>query len=242
MIVFGLRIPVMLNVTGSEDRCQMVFQRISHARPAPLMDRQRKTDERLDIGPVFACKALFQTGCYDAPFETAEHRCLMIQPADGTAEAGSDYNPATGTLHFVPGTTSRFIEVETLKDDIDESNETLTVTLSNPIPSESTWLGDAVGVGTVIGDVERRIRLANRAYLPEMGRAAAFNAVKCRIDRALSRTAPGSLKQALDRLAPPAPPSLGLRRPHVRTVSIERLLGSLAFALQSNGPASTSCG
>ena len=167
----------------------------------------------------------------------ADHEAISVEyrTADGTAEAASDYNPATGTLHFVPGTTSRFIEVETLKDDIDESNETLTVTLSNPIPSESTWLGDAVGVGTVIGDVERRIRLANRAYLPEMARAAAFNAVKCRIDRAPSRTAPGSLKQALDRLAPPAPPSLGLRRPHARTVGIERLLGSLAFALQSNG-------
>ena len=95
-----------------------------------------------------------------------------------------------------------------------------------------------MGTGTIIGAVARRIRLVNRAYLPEVARAIAFNAVRCRIDRALSRTASGNLKQALDRLAPPPPPaSFGWSPARSRSVSIDELLGRLSFALQSTGGA-----
>ena len=158
------------------------------------------------------------------------------ETADGSAEEPADYNRKSGTLTFERGERHKTVEVETLPDDIDESNETLTVTLSMPQP-EGVPLRDAVGLGTVIGDVERRIRLVDRAYLPEMGRAAAFNAVRCGVDQALSRTVPGSLKQALDRLVPPAPPSFGWNRPSTHAMSLEQLLGSLSFALQSTGRA-----
>ena len=156
------------------------------------------------------------------------------QTATGTAVEGLDYIAAGGSLTFKPGIAQQTVEVQTRKDDIDESNETLTLRLSNAYAAR---LQDAVGIGTIIGTVERRIRLLNRAYLPEVGRAIAFNAVRCRIDRALSRTASGNLKQALDRLAPPPPASFGLSPARSRSVSIDQLLGRLSFSLQSTGGA-----
>ena len=146
------------------------------------------------------------------------------QTASGTAVEGLDYIAAGGRLTFKPGIAQQTVEIQTRKDDIDESNENLTLWLSN---AHGARLQDAVGAGTIIGEVERRIPLVNHAYLPEVGRAIAFNAVRCRIDRALSRAASGNLKQVLDRLAPP--PS--------RSVSIDELLGRLSFALQSTGGA-----
>ena len=154
------------------------------------------------------------------------------QTVSGTAVEGLDYIAAGSRLTFEPGIAQRTVEVRTRKDDIDESNETLTLRLSNAYGAR---LQDAVGTGTIIGAVARRIRLVNRAYLPEVGRAIAFNAVRCRIDWALSRTASGNLKQALDRLAPPPPASFGWSPARSRSVSIDELLGRLSFALQSTG-------
>ena len=152
---------------------------------------------------------------------------VRYETADGTALEGTDYDAASGTLTFGPGATRRTIEVQTRKDDIDEPNETLTLRLSNAYGAR---LQDAVGTGTIIGEVERLISLVNRAYLPEVGRAIAFNAVRCRIDQALSGTASGNLNQALDRLAPPASSGWGPARS--RSMSIDQLLGRLSFVQQ----------
>ena len=156
------------------------------------------------------------------------------QTASGTAVEGLDFIAAGSRLTFEPGIAQQTVEVRTRKDDIDESNENLTLRLSNAYGAR---LQDAVGTGTIIGAVARRIRLVNRAYLPEVGRAIAFNAVRCRIDRALSRTASGNLKQALDRLPPPQPASFGWSPARSRSVSIDQLFGRLSFALQSTGGA-----
>ena len=66
---------------------------------------------------------------------------------DGTAQAGSDYTAASGTLTFNPGDTSQTVSVTVLTDSDDEGQETLTLTLSNP--SQAT-LDDASGIGTIL--------------------------------------------------------------------------------------------
>ncbi len=63
---------------------------------------------------------------------------------DGTAQAGSDYTAASGTLTFNPGDTSQTVSVTVLTDSDDEGEETLTLTISNP--SQAT-LDD--GAGTI---------------------------------------------------------------------------------------------
>jgi hypothetical protein len=50
----------------------------------------------------------------------------------GTATAGVDYTGNSGTLTFASGQTSRTFTVTILPDALDEPNETVTLTLSNP--------------------------------------------------------------------------------------------------------------
>ena len=52
---------------------------------------------------------------------------------DGSATAGSDYNPTTGTLEFPPGQTSRSVLVQVVGDDSDETDETFDLDLENPM-------------------------------------------------------------------------------------------------------------
>ena len=66
--------------------------------------------------------------------------------SDGSAQAGSDYTAASATLTFNAGETSQTVQVTVLTDQEDESQETLTLTLSNP--AQAT-LDDATGTGTI---------------------------------------------------------------------------------------------
>ena len=104
---------------------------------------------------------------------------------DGTAVAGSDYTAASGTLQFDPGMTSHTIRVAVLNDTAVEPTETFAVELSDPVRAT---LADGTGVGTITDDVEHRVERAIRTGLPEVGRAIAFSAVTCRIDRTMSDT------------------------------------------------------
>jgi Calx-beta domain/FG-GAP-like repeat len=69
--------------------------------------------------------------------------------ADGTATAGVDYVAASGTVTFNPGETSKSIAVEVIGDNIDETNETYLVNLSNPA---NAGIAAAQGVGTIQDD------------------------------------------------------------------------------------------
>jgi hypothetical protein len=81
--------------------------------------------------------------------------------ADSTATVGSDYTDTHGTLTFIgnvnnggpgSGETSKTIQIPILQDPDAEDPETLTITLSNPLPGGSSILG-APATGTItIGD------------------------------------------------------------------------------------------
>jgi hypothetical protein len=59
--------------------------------------------------------------------------------SDGTASQKSDYEPAVGTLTFNPGDTSKTFRVLIVDDTLVEGDETINLTLSNPVNAE---LGD----------------------------------------------------------------------------------------------------
>lgn len=67
----------------------------------------------------------------------------------GNATAGVDYNSATGTVTFLPGSTSASITVGVLGDVLDEANETFNVTLANP---SNAAISDGTGQGTITDD------------------------------------------------------------------------------------------
>ena len=67
---------------------------------------------------------------------TASGKAVTVEYAttDGTASSASDadYTAASGTLTFAEGDTEKTIEVTITEDDVDEDDETFTVTLSDP--------------------------------------------------------------------------------------------------------------
>ncbi len=84
--------------------------------------------------------------------------------ADGSATAGLDYTAASGTVTFAPGDVSETFSVSVLGDDLDEGDETFTVSLSAPTNA-------ALGAASVDGDDHRRRHEAGRHDRPGDGRS-----------------------------------------------------------------------
>ena len=78
--------------------------------------------------------------------------------ADGTATAGADYRAASGELRFAPGETELMVSVPVLGDLTPEADETLTVTLSDPVNAE---LGSATATGTIVNDDTAGVSIAD---------------------------------------------------------------------------------
>jgi hypothetical protein len=70
-----------------------------------------------------------------ATLSTASGLTVTVNYAtsNGTALAGSDYVTASGTLTFSPGLLTRTFAVPITDDSLDESDETVVLTLSNPV-------------------------------------------------------------------------------------------------------------
>jgi photosystem II stability/assembly factor-like uncharacterized protein len=69
--------------------------------------------------------------------------------ADGTAKAGTDYLPASGTLVFSPGITARKVTVTIVGDQVAEPSEGFPVDLSEP---RNATLADGEAVVTIADD------------------------------------------------------------------------------------------
>ena len=64
--------------------------------------------------------------------------------SNDTAVAGSDYTSAISTLTFTPGQTSQSFSVPIINDTLDETNESLNLTLSDPVNATLGAPADAV--------------------------------------------------------------------------------------------------
>src|SRR5262245_6436734 len=69
--------------------------------------------------------------------------------ANGTAQAGHDFNAAAGTLTFAPGETSKTITIAVRGDNHVEGNETFFVDLTGAINAD---ILDGQGLGTILND------------------------------------------------------------------------------------------
>jgi Bacterial Ig-like domain (group 3)/FG-GAP-like repeat len=69
--------------------------------------------------------------------------------ADASANAGSDYQAATGSLTFNPGETSKTVAVSITGDTTNEPDETFVVNISNPV---NATVSDGQGVGTIVNE------------------------------------------------------------------------------------------
>jgi hypothetical protein len=75
---------------------------------------------------------------------------VTYSTAGGTAKAGSDFWPVSGTLSFPIGVQTKTVVVPVIGDKVKEPNETFFVNLSNPSPN--AYLGDAQALGTILND------------------------------------------------------------------------------------------
>ncbi len=103
--------------------------------------------------------------------------------SDGSAQAGVDYTAASGTLTFQAGESSQTVNVTVLDDSHDDTEETLTLTLSNP---SSGRLTDAEATGTIVNADP-----LPRALLARFGRTAAVHVVEHVEERLQAPREPG---------------------------------------------------
>ena len=89
---------------------------------------------------------------------TSDHDTYVLwSTADGTAKK-EDYTGVRGNLLFSNGTASRNVTVKVIGDELDEADETLTVTLASPRARiggswvEGPELGTATATGTIVDD------------------------------------------------------------------------------------------
>ncbi len=103
--------------------------------------------------------------------------------ADDTATAGEDYTAATGTLHIEAGATGGTIDVDVLNDDVEEADETFTLSLSNA--SGATVSDDEATATATIRDSDSLpvITIADTVAVEEDGSAT--------VTVTLSEPAPG---------------------------------------------------
>ena len=95
------------------------------------------------------------------------------ETADDTAEAGTDYTAASGTLTFAAGATgSQTITVEVTEDGVDEGEgETFTVALRSPA---NAVLGDASAEGNIEDDDERGVEVSEESVTVLEGGSASY--------------------------------------------------------------------
>ena len=78
--------------------------------------------------------------------------------SDGTATSGSDYTAVGGSLTFSPGDTTKNVTVTITDDDLDESDETFNLTLSDavnadiPLPTGTFTIRDDDTAGVTVSD------------------------------------------------------------------------------------------
>jgi hypothetical protein len=95
---------------------------------------------------------------------------------DGSAVAGSDYTAVTGTLSFAAGVMSRTFTVPITNDTLGEGNETVFLSLSNPV---GAYLGPRKTAVLTIADNEPVVQLSATKYtVTEAGPAAVITVVR----------------------------------------------------------------
>jgi hypothetical protein len=111
---------------------------------------------------------------------------VVYATADGTALAGRDYTPKTGTLFFPPGVVSQTLTVPVLGTTMYGPSETFSLNLSNPV---NVFVG-AQSTGTILDNNPPPIITINNATVtdPTSGTASAVFTVSLSAASALPTT------------------------------------------------------
>ena len=169
----GLLLPILASVT--------VLVSMSACRAAVQPDPQREPDPTLPSSSVPVLSISDASAVEDSAGMaftvrlTADRgRTVTVDYATvpGTAEAGTDYSAASGTLTFRPREAlAQLVRVPILDDRVVEADETFTVTLSG---ASNATLGAAVATGTIIDDDALAVTVTAAPHTVEEGSPAGF--------------------------------------------------------------------
>ena len=106
------------------------------------------------------------------------------------------------------------------------------MTLSNP---SGATIQDGTATGTIADDDVRSLAPINRELLPEIGRALAFTAVRCRIEQAFSDMARGWAEPVVSPSLSVPPISSGLADGDGGSLELEDILANTSFLLPLMG-------
>jgi hypothetical protein len=123
--------------------------------------------------------------------QVPESASVQYSTANGTAQAGVDFVPVSGTLNFGPSlggnqTVTRTVNVPIIGKSLKEANETFFLNLSSPV---NATLADGQGVGIIIdedraypADFDRDLYSDLSVFRPSEGRWYIFNSASLTID------------------------------------------------------------
>jgi uncharacterized repeat protein (TIGR01451 family) len=135
--------PGSVFITLTDRRCGLVYQSNSISIAASSL---ACSDANVTEGNGGTSNAVFTVTLSPPANQTVE---VEFATANGTATAGVDYVPNSGTLTFNPRETARLITVQVIGDTVEEASETFFVNLTG---ATNAIIGDSLGLGTIIND------------------------------------------------------------------------------------------
>uniref|UniRef100_A0A6V7KQX4 Calx-beta domain-containing protein n=1 Tax=Bracon brevicornis TaxID=1563983 RepID=A0A6V7KQX4_9HYME len=131
------RVLATRKMVGAGNLSRKISERAQSDLSEVKAEIQRGEVESIDIENIYAMRVFFDPGHYTVmenvgTFEVSVARaggdlnepCTVdFRTEDGSAEAGSDYVSARGTLHFGPGETRKTIQLSVIDDELFEEDE-----------------------------------------------------------------------------------------------------------------------
>ena len=148
------RLSFMIPTTATQIRVKVTIELGTQSATRITMFRVAQAPKpSVSIGDVSVAEGNAGTTTMSFPVTLSAASTLPVSvgytTTDGTAVAPGDYTTASGTLAFKPGETTKTIAVSVVGDATVELNETLTVTISNPV---NATIADATATGTITND------------------------------------------------------------------------------------------
>ena len=165
-------VTVVVNADETDETDETFLLRLSAATNAALADAEAAVTIADDDAPPPAAAADLSVTEGDSgtvgvaftvalPVASARAVTINYATADGTATAGSDYTPASGTLTFAPGETAKAVVVQVSGDTGNEPDETFFLNLT---AGSNAAVGDAQAVAAIVNDDTPVVKFASAGY------------------------------------------------------------------------------
>ncbi|HVE94456.1 MAG TPA: Calx-beta domain-containing protein [Acidimicrobiales bacterium] len=155
-----IAVPIVGDVANEDnEQFQVVITSVGNANPETGKDSATGTINDDDATPTVSVvdKTVSEgdadtTAVVDVTLsaESADPVTVQFATSNGTATAPGDYTAVTETVTFAPGEISKSVSIPVKGDTVDEGDETVNLTISQP--SSNATIGDGTGTLTIEDD------------------------------------------------------------------------------------------